>query len=526
MNLRLTQKAPLWAILAGISYVLCFPRYDLPFLSVLFLPLALFSIHNLKSARQAVALGFLLSAMVAWGGFHWIAYVAQNFGQMPFPVAIGLLCLFCLVAAPQMVAFFGLGYFARGPVERLPVMARPVFWAAAYVFLEYLARFLKIFPEHLGNTLIAYPAIAQGASLGGVSLLTFLPAFIGAALFYVRKVGGRAAWASLALSVVLILGVKSYGNKRLEAIAAEPSETLRVGFVQHNMEEVEKIAQRTSGTNAFDQIVTRLVSKNRELSEGARRPDLLLWPETAYPLVFPTPSGRSRNWLAEGYANLIRANISELGVPLLFGGYETNGQQDFNAAILLGADGAVRATYRKFALLVFGEYMPFADWVPALKTLNPQMGDFGVGAGPVPLPFRHGEHDIPLGVNICYEAILPDYMRAMRVNGARLFVNLTKDSWFGDTFEPWQHLQLTALRSVEHGIPMVRVTNTGLSGVITPTGATQLLSLPFREAYAVVDVAVPLNPAPTVYTRLGEWFAWSCLLIALALGTWAFRKRA
>lgn len=51
MNLRLTQKAWLWAILAGISYVLCFPRYDLPILSLLFMPLALFSIHNLKTIR-------------------------------------------------------------------------------------------------------------------------------------------------------------------------------------------------------------------------------------------------------------------------------------------------------------------------------------------------------------------------------------------------------------------------------------------------------------------------------------------
>lgn len=526
MNLRLTQNAWLWAILAGCAYVLCFPRYDLPWLSLLFLPLALYSVHNLKSAHQAVAIGFLLSAMVAWGGFHWIAYVAQNFGQMPFPVAIGLLCLFCLVAAPQMVGFFGLAYVARGPVERLPLFLRPLFWAAAYVFLEYLARFLKIFPEHLGNTLIAYPAIAQGASLGGVSLLTFLPVFAGAALFYVRKVRGRGAWAALALSLAVVFAVKAYGEHRLAVIAATPTENFRVGLVQHNMEEVEKIAQRTSGANAFDQIVTRLISKNKELAAGAARPDLLLWPETAYPLVFPTPFGRSRNWLAEGYANLVRANISELGIPLLFGAYETTGDQDFNAAILLGAEGAVRATYRKFALLVFGEYMPFSDWVPALKTLNPQMGNFGVGSGPLPLPFRHGDHDIPLGVNICYEAILPEYMRALRVSGARLFVNLTKDSWFGDTFEPWQHLQLSALRSVEHGIPMVRITNTGLSGVITPTGATRLISLPFREAYAVVDIAVPKDAPITVYTKLGEWFAWACLLTALFLGTWAFRKRA
>ncbi|RZA06832.1 MAG: hypothetical protein EOP11_09315, partial [Proteobacteria bacterium] len=302
MNLRLTQNAYLWAILSGLAYVLCFPRYDQPYLSILFLPLSLYAIHLLRSPKQAIGLGFLLSAMVAWGGFHWIAYVAQNFGQMPLPVAIGLVCLFCLVAAPHMVAFYLLGYFARGPVERLPLILRPFFWAASFAFLEYLARFLKIFPEHLGNTLIAYPSIAQAASLGGVSLLTFLPVVFGAALFYVRKIGGRQAWGALAITLVLIFGLRAYGEKRLAYLAAEPKELLRVGLVQHNMEEVEKIAQRTSGTNAFDQIVSRLIAKNTELASGPNKPDLLLWPETAYPLIFPTPAGSSRNWLAEGYA--------------------------------------------------------------------------------------------------------------------------------------------------------------------------------------------------------------------------------
>ena len=523
MKLRLPQKATLWAILAGTAYVLCFPRFDLPTLSLLFMPGLLFMVHELKTRRQAILLGFLLSSMVAWGGFHWIAYVAQNFGQMPAWAAFGLVFLFCLVAAPQMVAFSVLGFYARGMVARLPLFARPVFWAAAYVFLEYLARFLKIFPEHLGNTLLAYPAIAQGAALGGVSLLTFLPVLLGAALYYLR-VSGLRALPAVGLAAGLVAATYVYGNQRLEMLAAEPKEPLRVGFVQHNMEEVEKIAQRTGGASALDRIVTHLVQKNEELSR--EKPDLLLWPETAYPLTFPTPKGRPLNFVALGYANLVKESVARAGVPLLFGGYESEGPFDFNSALLLQPDGVVSSTYRKNLLLVFGEYMPFADWIPVLKTLNPQMGDFGRGAGPLPLPFRKGGHEIPLGVNICYEAIVPEYMRGLVLNGARLFVNVTKDSWFGDTFEPWQHLQLTILRSVEHGIPMVRITNTGLTGVIEASGATRLLSPPFHEAAAVWEVGVPINPKPTPYTVLGEWFAWVTLAVALGLGTWAYRKQS
>ena len=109
MKARLPHKATRWALLAGLAYVLCFPRFDLPALSLLFMPGMLFALHYLTSRRQAVKIGLLLSAMVAWGGFHWIIYVSQNFGEMPLPVALLLLCLFCLVAAPQMIAFFFLG---------------------------------------------------------------------------------------------------------------------------------------------------------------------------------------------------------------------------------------------------------------------------------------------------------------------------------------------------------------------------------------------------------------------------------
>ena len=107
MKLSLAQKSTAWILLAGISYVLCFPRFDLPLLSLLFLPCLLTGLYGLNGWRSAAKLGLLLSAMVAWGGFHWIIYVAQNFGEMPLPLAIGLLMLFCTIAAPQMIAGIG-----------------------------------------------------------------------------------------------------------------------------------------------------------------------------------------------------------------------------------------------------------------------------------------------------------------------------------------------------------------------------------------------------------------------------------
>jgi apolipoprotein N-acyltransferase len=511
------HKATAWAILAGIAYVLCFPSYDLPLLSVLFLPCLIFSLRALESRKQAWRLGFLLSAMIAWGGFHWIIYVAQNFGQLPLPGAIGLMLLYCLVAAPQLLAFFVLGERLRFRVEKLPLFFRPLFWAAFYVGFEYLARFPKIFPEHLGNTLLHSLPIAQSASLGGVSLLSFLPLWFGASLAYLR-IQGLKAWPALAASAILPLLLFVWGGQEIERVNAQPMQELRVGFVQHNMDDVEKLALLSSSREAVDSVVRKLLEHTRNLA--AQKPDLILWPETSYPVSFPARTdSQSIGSFSKAYADMVKETVRAAQVPLLFGGYESTGRQDYNSAILLGPSGEPLSSYRKVVLLLFGEYIPFSDWFPMIKELNPQMGDFARGPGPEPVlfPWKNG---LQLGINICYEAILPEFMRGMAKNGARLFLNITKDSWFGNTFEPWQHFQLSALRSIEHQIPMVRITNTGLSGIVSATGETKLLSPPFHTAVEIATVKIPVSITPTLYTRFGEWFAISCILLTIALLFW------
>jgi apolipoprotein N-acyltransferase len=61
--------------------------------------------------------------------------------------------------------------------------------------------------------------------------------------------------------------------------------------------------------------------------------------------------------------------------------------------------------------------------------------------------------------------------------------------------------------------------------VVDTTGEAHLISPPFREAYEVVDVKIPLQPRPTLYGILGEWFAQLCLLLSAGIGVYAYRKK-
>ena len=74
-------------------------------------------------------------------------------------------------------------------------------------------------------------------------------------------------------------------------------------------------------------------------------------------------------------------------------------------------------------------------------------------------------------MSICYEAIHPEFTRQAALSGGgNMILNLTNDGWFGDYGAPGQHLMVQAPRAVELRTSLVRVTQTGITAVISPSG--------------------------------------------------------
>ena len=69
---------------------------------------------------------------------------------------------------------------------------------------------------------------------------------------------------------------------------------------------------------------------------------------------------------------------------------------------------------------------------------------------------------------ICYEVIFPSFVRKSISNNTDLLVNISNDGWFGNFSGPKQHFVHAQFRSIELGIPMVRSSNKGISGLISP----------------------------------------------------------
>jgi apolipoprotein N-acyltransferase len=225
---------------------------------------------------------------------------------------------------------------------------------------------------------------------------------------------------------------------------------------------------------------------------------------------------------------LLRGVSRRIGAPAIFGAVVVKRVPDereyvlYNTAVASDETGAITSRYDKQYLLTFGEYLPFGDTFPVLYKWSPNSGHFSRGTSLDPLLLDVGGAKHPVSMLICYEDILPEFTNdAVRHADPELLVNMTNDAWFGDTVEPWEHLALAQLRAVEHRRYLVRGTNSGVSAVVDPVGRVVAKSGTFRQE--AISSAIHWMKGRTVYERIGDW-PW--LLVSIALGIGAFRRRA
>ena len=113
-----------------------------------------------------------------------------------------------------------------------------------------------------------------------------------------------------------------------------------------------------------------------------------------------------------------------------------------------------------------------------------------------------------------YEAIYPELARALVAHGAQFLVNISNDSWFEAGAGPQQHYEIARFRAVENHVSLVRVTNSGVSGVIDAVGR-DVVRLPSRQPVAQ-SVAVPVGSGGSFYTGHGDLFAAGCIAVSVA----------
>ena len=123
---------------------------------------------------------------------------------------------------------------------------------------------------------------------------------------------------------------------------------------------------------------------------------------------------------------------------------------------------------------------------------------------------------------VCYEAIFSGGLVPRAASGLDqgAILNVSNDSWFGNTAGPYQHLAQARLRTIEEGLPLIRAANTGISAIIAPYGRI-LQSLPLGQE-GVVEGFLPKSIDSTIFSRCDR-VIYLCSLCLLLTGIFIVR---
>jgi apolipoprotein N-acyltransferase len=498
------------AVLSGLILTGAFPNLDLPWLAWIALIPLFFAVRGL-GLKKGFAVGFSAGMAHYLSLIYWIAYTMRTYGYLPWPVCVSILILLTAYLA-LYYGIFAMLVTRLNPNPFIQWLAVPAIWVA----LEFIRGFLfSGFPwEFLGYSQYTTLHLIQISDILGVYGISFLIVLVNTALFvlgaelkrYVdrarAKMGFIPAVVVVLLSAAAVAGTWSYGDRRLKTVDGwmESAPTLQTAVVQGNIE------QSVKWDPAFQaQTVDKYLGLSRAVSRE-RRPDLIVWPETALPFYFLYDQKLSKR---------VIQGIRSIGTYFLVGSPSFTQRSDridyYNSAYLISPEGAPLGKYDKSHLVPFGEYVPLKRWLPFLGKIVAQVGDFSRGRIGSTLDWPHGK----LGVLICYEVIFPYISKATVENGATLLINITNDAWYGQSSAPYQHYSMAVFRSVENRRALIRAANTGISGFIDPAGRVLTATALFEDATAARRV--PLLKIRTTYNRIGDVFAMGCLAAAFLL---------
>lgn len=404
--------------------------------------LAWFLLHA-TTPRQAFGSAWWYGLGKFGAGVSWV-YVSMNqFGGTSAPLAV----LMVFVFAGGLALLPALWFFIRHKCfgQHLFWLSFPAIWFLAEWSRSWLMTgfpWLYAGDGHLYSWLSGWIPIIGSL---GISWLLALTASL-------------VLMAILRRSVLYLAGLLLWPiGLLLQPIAwTNTSGELTVSAVQGNIPQNVKWAPEMLNTTV--QIYT-------DETDTLWQSDLILWPETAIPMLLEQ---------FQPYLDTLSALATQHQTGLMTGivyrhpeGHPLAGE--YHNSIV--SAGLAAGLYHKQKLVPFGEFVPFEEQIRGLiPFFNLEMSSFLSGPPNQPLltvEKQGTQHH--LAPYICYEIAYPLLVADMAKH-SEMLITVSNDAWFGDSLGPKQHMALAQLRARETGRYLLRSTNTGITALVDHMG--------------------------------------------------------
>jgi apolipoprotein N-acyltransferase len=490
---RPSPKALVLMALAGSTSLLSFEPIGWWPLQFLALAYFFYQVGMGSSSRRGIWLGWAFGFGWSVAGMHWLYIAVTRFGGLPAilgAISIALLGLYMGLFG----AFAGgvAGWLRRKwslPVSAFVLLVLPATWGVS----EWMRGWVFTgFPWAAAGYAHNVSPLAGFAPLVGVYGLGVLAALCAGCIVMLTQ---RARWkAAGLLAAVMALG---FGLKQV-AWTQEVGQPLTVRLLQGDVKQDQK----------FDTAyLVDIIGRYQGMITAAPA-DLIATPETAIPV---TPQQ-----LPPAYLGGLQSFAAQTGSHLMIGIPTMDSPTRYSNSVIAFGPGSSPYRYDKHHLVPFGEFIPPGfRWFTDLMHIP--LGDQTRGqALQAPFPVK----DQLVLPNICYEDAFGEEIAAQLRNAPRpatLLLNVSNLAWYGDSVAIPQHLQISQMRAIETGRPMLRSTNNGATAVIDGRG-TVVQRLPFYER-GVLSATVRGTEGLTPYVRAGN-LAFLLLAALMLLAAW------
>jgi apolipoprotein N-acyltransferase len=499
---RPSLTALAFAFLAGASSLFSFQPFGWWPLQFVALAWLFYQVGMGSSTRRAVFLGWAFGFGWSVAGMHWLYIFMTRFAHLPAVLGV--------IGVALLGLYMGLfGAFAAGsaswlrrrwslPVSAFLLLVLPVTWGVS----EWMR----------GWVFTGFPWAASGYAHDGAPLAGFAPligvygigALVAVCAGCLVMLTQRGKLPAIGLFAALLLA--GAGLRSLEW-TQETGQPLNVRLLQGNIPQDRKfdLAFLTSILDTYQAMIT------------AAPADLIATPETAIPIF--------AHQLPAGYLDDLRRFATSSGSTLAVGMPLLDGPGKYSNSLVTIAPASqpiLQATsqstvqpyrYDKAHLVPFGEFIPPGfRWFTDM--LNIPLNDATRGAA-LQAPFA--VKDQLVLPNICYEDVFGEEIAYQLRNAPRpatMLLNVSNLSWYGQSTAIPQHLQISRMRTLETGRPMLRATNDGATAVIDHRGNIAQV-LPFYKD-GVLTATLRGTTGMTPYIRFGNYLFLALGALALA----------